>query len=224
MTPLHTAAMRGYYGVVKTILESDKSVYCNAIDMFGRTPMYLAASNGHVGVVMLMGKFECSTVIGSDVDGTSPLDESVSRGFRGTSQYLYKIHSQNKKDAIGDTLLHKAALSRYNYDFIDTSVYEGNYYKQYPLHYTGLVGNISMAKVLCQLIFLFQKDIDLYDKYGNTALHFAAMNGHESVVFLLLKYGANKYSKNIFGDTPEDLAVKNKFSSIVKLLCNDAVV
>eukprot|EP00919_Chromeraceae_sp_WS-2016_P013953 GHVR01032874.1.p1 GENE.GHVR01032874.1~~GHVR01032874.1.p1 ORF type:complete len:321 (+),score=43.52 GHVR01032874.1:1-963(+) len=211
MTPLHTAAMRGYRGVVKAILDSDplNAVNCDALDMFGRTPMYLAASNGSVSVVKLMKVYGCSTVITSGSDGTIAVDVSLTGGYKYTSKYLFKVAEGikdltnifnikhlidvNTKDAIGDTPLHKAALSGYNYTFISGSKYEGNYYEQSPLHYASMVGNVDMVKVFIQHL----QYISMIDMYNNTPLHFASMNGHEGVVKLLIHNGAIRDYKNI---------------------------
>lgn len=49
-------------------------------------------------------------------------------------------------------------------------------------------------------------DPDLTDEFGETALHFAAMNNHPRLVKLLLRYGANPDIKNNKFKTPLDVA------------------
>ena len=53
---------------------------------------------------------------------------------------------------------------------------------------------------------------------GETALCLAAAKGHEKVVELLLKLGADRELANRFGDTPLDLAEENQHAKVVKLL------
>jgi hypothetical protein len=61
------------------------------------------------------------------------------------------------------------------------------------------------------------------DKFGRTALSFAAANGHESVVNLLLaKNYVDIILKNVFGLSPLSLAVKRGHYNIWKLLLQGA--
>jgi ankyrin repeat protein len=54
---------------------------------------------------------------------------------------------------------------------------------------------------------------------GNTTLHLAAQNGHQSIVKLLLSK-ASVNEKNINGDTPLHLAVQGGHLSVIKELCD----
>ena len=54
--------------------------------------------------------------------------------------------------------------------------------------------------------------------YGRTPLSFAAENGREAVVKLLLKDGADLESKDSYDQTPLWWAVENGHESVVKLL------
>lgn len=46
--------------------------------------------------------------------------------------------------------------------------------------------------------------IDMRDDQGNTALHYAVMNGHQEVTRMLLKRNADPLANNIDGKTPLD--------------------
>lgn len=47
---------------------------------------------------------------------------------------------------------------------------------------------------------------------GNTPLHWAALNGHETIVEALIAKGASKEIKNDFGQTPFQVAFsKNRY-------------
>ncbi|MFZ2956022.1 MAG: ankyrin repeat domain-containing protein [Candidatus Ozemobacteraceae bacterium] len=60
--------------------------------------------------------------------------------------------------------------------------------------------------------------VNCLDEEGNTPLHQAARNGQKMIVELLLKNGADKQIKNMWDQTPLDLAVKQKATEIERLL------
>jgi len=71
-------------------------------------------------------------------------------------------------------------------------------------------------------LLLGQKDVNPdtpNTKYGQTALSWAAYNGHEGIVKLLLeREDFNPNSSDKFGQTPLTLAAKNRHDPVVKLL------
>src|SRR4051812_24915522 len=56
------------------------------------------------------------------------------------------------------------------------------------------------------------------DSYSRTPLSWAAENGHEATVKLLLEKGADIESKERFGKTPLPLAANRGHEAVVKLL------
>jgi len=52
-------------------------------------------------------------------------------------------------------------------------------------------------------------DINLQNRYGETALHFAASHGLLEIIELLIGFGANIQATTLEGHTPLDLAMKN---------------
>jgi len=68
-------------------------------------------------------------------------------------------------------------------------------------------------------------DINIEDKTGNIALHYACERGHVGLVEVLLKYNANLTHRNKMGQSPMHLAAKKGFCSIVnRLLVSGAAV
>ena len=71
----------------------------------------------------------------------------------------------------------------------------------------------------------FQIDLETKDKeYGQTPLSWAAGNGHEAVVKLLLEKGAGLETKDKYGQTPLSWAAGNGHEAVVKLLLEKGAV
>ena len=102
------------------------------------------------------------------------------------------------------------------------SVYSG-YSQRFPKQMTGLhlaayFGVQEAANSLLEHIHV----LDLRDSYGRTPLSWAAENGHEPVVKLLLDKGADVESKNEYGGlTPLFWAAENGHEAVVKLLLDN---
>jgi hypothetical protein len=65
-------------------------------------------------------------------------------------------------------------------------------------------------------------ELDSQDIYGSTALHFAAYNGYEEQVDLLLKYGANVDLVDSLNDTPFETAKRHGNFKCMKLIFDTA--
>jgi len=64
----------------------------------------------------------------------------------------------------------------------------------------------------------FKKDPNIKDRYGFTALHYAAQYGLEKLAEKLIAVGADVNAVNNNGETPRDLAVAAGYASIVKII------
>ena len=97
--------------------------------------------------------------------------------------------------------------------------YLSNYSQKFPRHMIGihLAAYFGVLKVV-QLL-LSSNSLESIDSYGKTPLSYAAMNGHEAVVKMLLAIdGVNPDSKDELGQTPLWYAAKNGHEAVVKLL------
>jgi ankyrin repeat protein len=86
-----------------------------------------------------------------------------------------------------------------------------NSYKETPLMYTALVGDLPRTQVL------LSKGANV-NQPGWSALHYAAIKGHVKIVTLLLSRGALVNEPSPDGDTPLILAVKSGDVATVQAL------
>jgi len=70
------------------------------------------------------------------------------------------------------------------------------------------------------LIFLLDRgaNTEIKDMMGQTALHWAAQNGHLNLVKILVNYGADKNAQDKWGKKPGELALKFGYSQIANYL------
>ena len=76
----------------------------------------------------------------------------------------------------------------------------------------------SKNSELISYLITHKEDVGAKDRNRNTALHLAALVGHEDSIYTLLKYGAGVSSRNLDGETPLLLAARNGHVSAVKAL------
>ena len=86
-----------------------------------------------------------------------------------------------------------------------------NSYKETPLMYTALVGDLPRTQVLLSKGAMVNQS-------GWSALHYAAIKGHAKIVALLLSKGALVNEPSPDGDTPLILAVKSGDVATVQAL------
>lgn len=120
------------------------------------------------------------------------------------------------KDKKGNNPLYYSSLPEKAKLFLDAGldVNSRNGEQQTPLITVCMmkkVSNVQLAK-----FFLDNgADVSAKDMYGNTALHYAAMNGHIGLVMLLLSRGARGLVHNNIGKTPRDYAESESVGNLL---------
>ena len=95
--------------------------------------------------------------------------------------------------------------------------------ERYPLMKAAKTGRLDEVKRLLE-IEVFKKNVDQQDEDGNTALIFAAEQGHEDILNLLLENGADPHRSDFKKRTPlMNAAYKGKMNIIKRLLQIDTV-
>lgn len=163
-TPVHAAAANGHDACLSVLLENteDAEVF-NARDAHGQTPLMLAVAGGHHSAVELL------IVSGSHCEAVDNYKRTAL--FRGAAfgqeQCVQLLLNQNvsstTRDVHGKTAFHVAAQR----------------------------GQVGVLRKLLDELENAESVHDLIDKDGLTPLHWAAYEGHEGCVDLLIGMMAN---------------------------------
>jgi hypothetical protein len=69
---------------------------------------------------------------------------------------------------------------------------------------------VGRTKIVRHILRRFPElDIDAQDDNGSTALHYAALTGHKKMIYLLIRNGARRDTKNKYGKTAADCYREN---------------
>ncbi len=220
-TPLHWAAEKGHWDVVKYLVE-EKGADVMAADKDGDTPLHWAAVKGHWDVVKYLGEEKGADAKAANNDGDTPLQRAAISGKLDVVKYLVEEKGADvmAADKDGDTPLHWAAVKGH-WDVVKYLVEKGadvmaaDRNGDTPLHRAAENGKLDVVKYLVE-----EKSADVMaaDKDGRTPLHWAAGNGHWDVVKYLVEKGVDAKAADNVGNTPLHRAAEKGHRDVVKYL------
>jgi ankyrin repeat protein len=173
----------------------------NAKGGTGRTPLHLAAIEGHKGIAELLIA-EGADVNAKTKDGKSPLDEAVNPFYNKT-----EIANLIRKHGGKHGTIHSAvgggdveAAKEFLAAGADVNVKDKRGFTS--LHWASISGH----KEAVELLITKGADVNAMRSGGGTPLSYASSWGHEEIVELLIAKGADVNVKDAFSETPLDVS------------------
>lgn len=187
---LHMVALGNQFELEKML--QDRPDLVNFRDYDFRTPLHLAASEGHVDLCRFLVS-RGARVNRSDRWGGSPLDDAHRHRHGDVIAYL-RLHGATfgaktqlprfiQAAADGDAAEVRALL-----EFGNIDLDEGDYDRRTALHLAAGEGRAEMVQLLCQA----GADVNVEDRWGNRPLDDAknAKKDSTAIMRLLVRYGA----------------------------------
>ncbi|KAF5563258.1 ankyrin protein [Fusarium napiforme] len=206
-TPLLSAAVRGYDGIVKLLLDTGR-VEIDRPDRFGRTALSHMAQHGNEGIVRMLLDMGANpnteaqaTFIGAQFyNRRTPLSFAAEKGHAAIVELLI-----NKGATVGLGPTDEAKSTRLA-----------------PISYAARNGHEGVVRALVET---GRADPNFPDYKGRTPLSYAAGKGLTSVVRLLLgQYNADPGHMDKDGHTPLSDAAKNGHVGVIRELLNTGKV
>ncbi|KAM3862137.1 uncharacterized protein ankrd50l [Diretmus argenteus] len=188
-TPLHAAACEGYRAVCAALTEQGSMARVGEMDIEGRTPLILAAQEGHCSTARLLLERRCP-IDHRAYDGHSALTAALLEGHAEVAELLMRRGTDTDvRDAEGRPLLYLLVLeSRLEMAALlmekggvplESRDSEG----RTALHVASWQGNLEAVGLLLR----HGADPNAQDTEGRPPLHSVAWRGHVEVGRLLLE-------------------------------------
>lgn len=242
-TAIHIAAALGHNNLISILTPSLQINQLNPKN--NQTPLHLAILNGQITFAKKLISFTetklelvASVVINGELFEMMPMQIAVALGDNALIDALFKSKriDYTQEHPILGSLLHIAV--RFNqYNTLDKLLGEyATYFSQFsmahlvetrdrrgltPLNLAAQLGYTDMIEMLHK-----KHTANLYtqDKQGNSPAHWAALRGHESVIWKLCRLVQNKdvlKKEDENQDTPFHVAKDKRLKNLIKSLVSD---
>ncbi|KAJ5936943.1 hypothetical protein N7466_003393 [Penicillium verhagenii] len=223
MTGAHLVTHFNLMKVMITLLLKGHDM--DSVGFLGRTPLSLAAENGHVRLVLLLLTTDKVDADSQDREGRTPLSWAAEKGHKDVIVLLLATGrvDPDSRDKMGRTPLLWAVKQGHEavaWLLLSNKRVNPNS-KSVRLNWTSplsLAAENGLVTVVWLLLKNDQVEIDPRDKLGQTPLSLAARRVHLEVVQLLLDRGADPNSADEHGQTLVFRAAEYGRLTVVQLL------
>ncbi len=209
MTPLQFAAMKGYVGIVKTLLDHKADITQRTND--GETALSFAAAYGHVSVIRLLANYSSVNVNSQNNKKQTPLMKAVMHCHPAAFETLLKLGADTEiTDDQKNTVLHIAVQNNQKeaaQELIAKNkklIAMANKQNKLPLTIAITQKHYKLARWLIES----GSPINHLDIYGFTPLHYSIKQDKIGLTLLLLKYHVDINIQTKQGFTPLHLAAQ----------------
>jgi len=210
----HEAALSGDRKIISLIREAGGNPMSR--DKQGNTPFSLVLKKDFQTIREVLG----DNLTVTDSDGNTPIHIAVRAGCPETllEMLVDRGYPCDTRNSDGYTPLCYAVMNR---DSVSARLLLDN--KADPFQFIDKRGGNSVTIALANGDMQMISEIVKFagssaDIQGNTILHYAAKSAPEETIKTLLAYGTDRTIKNIYGDTPYDVAVRWKRPDAANLL------
>ena len=187
-------------------------------DITYRTPLHVAAAEGHKEVVDLLSQ-QRADVAANDNDNQTPLHVAAMRGDKEVVDLLIQRGADlSARETTYRTPLHVAAM-RGHKEVVDLLIQRGadlsarDITHRTPLHVAAMRSHKEVVDLLIQR----GADLSARDITYRTPLYAAAMRGRKEVVDLLIRHGADVAACDKYNKTPLCVAAQRGHKEVVDL-------
>lgn len=212
---LNTAEFRGGYLInwaAKTglydLMDLELARECNAYP--SRTPLTRSSEKGYLEALGCLLKRDGIDVNSMDSDGRTPLSRAAENGHSKVVEMLLQYSADhNLKDGDGRTPLSRAAGNEHK-----------EVAKQLVPHDTATLLLLTEEgnKRAIDFILRYKPNLEEKNDRGQTALHVAALLGHQAIARALMSQGVDVNSKDNYGMTPLQVAMQRKYGDFIQTL------
>jgi len=216
-SPLHYSAAFGLVDTTAQLLS--KGADPTLPDKLGNTPLFWAASNGHLEIVRVLLKNDQWNV--PNFIGDSVLHVAVrKRQLNIISELILRgamIDIQNNE---GETPLHIAVIEGY-IEIVKYLLEAGARADLFtidgcsPIHYSAFTSSYEILKIITKQSLHY---LNSQDEYGDTVVHWAVRENDRQILKMLFQLGAACHILNNDAETPLTLAENLKHQSLIPLI------
>lgn len=214
---MHSAAQHNNQKIVSTLIEQKADV--NVANAKGETPLHAAVMNDHEDIAKLL--IESGANTNTTIDSL-PIEEWADKNGKLKAAKIVGAKAIKAESKLIDENSPITHLPEMLAPFIASFLHDDKAYKEFnkeQAHNKSLLkaareGNLEGVKQE-----LAATDVNEADGNGNTALHWAAENGHTEVVRLLLKHSnINLSAKNTEEKTSEQVAKESYYPEVAEII------